>query len=172
LTAIDVMADQGTASRRLKDDSSHMSRLMGLLGACICAVLVNGTFGSRNHGSWVRRSTSFCADSTASTTVSMTYFRSLATSVDPEDTLIRNRVSLPALSTDDVTFVSDTMLCRRAAEGIRRSIYSADTGALASVELYRYGATRYLGDWPRRVGEFGATAVLDTTFHVVGLIAQ
>lgn len=149
-----------------------MRRFLRFGGVCICIALA-GAATDADHSSFHKReSGSLCADSTASTTVSLTFFRSLGTSTDPEDTLVRNRASLPSVTADDVTYVADTILCRRAAEGIRHAIYNADTGVLASVELYQYGATRYLGDWPVKLGEFGGTAVLDTTFHVVGGIAH
>jgi hypothetical protein len=113
-----------------------------------------------------------CVDSTAATRVDLEFFRKLAISTDSGDVSLRNVISLPIASARDVSFVRDTTLCRRAAQGIRHVLVGADTGALIPVELYRYGSTRYLGNWPRMLGEFGATVVFDTTFAIIGSVTR
>jgi hypothetical protein len=115
---------------------------------------------------------SLCRDSTAGTGTDLAYLNALATSTDPQYTLLRSRASLPSASSSDVSFVTDTTLCRRAAEGIRHVIYNADTGALQPLDLFRYGSTRYVGSWPTKIGEFSGLVVFDTSFAMVGGIAQ
>jgi hypothetical protein len=95
--------------------------------------------------------------------------RQWATTTDLNRRALRDSSGLFALSdTTTITLVSDTTLCRRASEALRRSQFGADTGQLDAVHLIQYGSTRYVASPLAPIGEWMAWSVFDTTFAILG----
>lgn len=148
-----------------------MSRVLSLLAAIALVGFADAPHAAGNESVAKHYFDSLCLDSTAGTGVDLTYFKTLASSTNPQDTLIRHGL-LPSVSSASVGFVRDTMLCRRTAESLRRLRFGTDTGVLVPLELFQYGSTRYLSSWPIHASEFRGVAVFDTTFTFLGLIMQ
>ena len=93
------------------------------------------------------------------------------TSTAAADTLTRNILQLPAVTPATIVYVSDSTLCRRAAESIRRYENGADTGALATLYLISWGPLRMLGSG-QASGEWNGWYVFDSSFAVISVVAQ
>jgi len=77
----------------------------------------------------------------------------------------RQSLGLPSISVSQLTLVNDTTVCRRAVTAYN-SILSDDLlPASPSVNVIRYGSTRYIiGDPAHVIGEWKHETVVDTSF--------
>jgi hypothetical protein len=105
----------------------------------------------------------------------LSYIQRVVTATDSQTVALRTRVRLPSVSASQVTLLSsstDGPTCRLARNAYAKLIAS-DTIATASVDVVKVGSTNFVvADRKPHAGEFSIDAVMDTTFKVVGQIAD
>lgn len=148
-----------------------MRRITVVFGLASCVALLGATRTGRAvpaphmPGTWC-----YAYDGAAQAQVA--WLRSIAIATAPRDTTFRGELRLMPVDPTAVAFVADSVACRRAAEGLRRAEFGADTGTLALISLIRYGSTRYVGASQRSMTEWQGWVVFDTSFAPLASVAH
>lgn len=94
------------------------------------------------------------------------YVTVLATSNDAVDVATRLEYGLPQVAASEIALVSDTALCRLAAEAYHRVAIHSNTGGIAPVHVIQYGSTRFVVlDPDTKRGEFALSVVFDSLWQ-------
>lgn len=150
-----------------------MNRLYPLIFLLSTAAIAGATPSVVRPGTAHTATSGWCTDSTAADGDNLIDLKALAVSTTPSDTLARTDASLPSVSAESIWILSDTTLCRRAAESRRYARNHADTGALLPINVVHWGSSRYLsGDLPNSKSEWNGWLVFDTSFAIVGILPR
>lgn len=99
--------------------------------------------------------------------------RSYVSSSDTRTARLRAGAGLLQDSADSVYVVTDETICRRGAVAIALLKGRSDTINVYPVLTIKAGTLRYLlDDGNMKGGEFMGTFVADTSFHILGMIAN
>jgi hypothetical protein len=87
------------------------------------------------------------------------------TATDKLQTAWRQSLGLPVIAVSQITLVSDSTVCRRGVTAFNSILADDSLAPSVSVNVVRYGSTRYIiGDPAHVVGEWKHEPVVDTAF--------
>jgi hypothetical protein len=103
----------------------------------------------------------------------ISWVQGVVTATDSGTTALRNRLHLLATTSDSVTLISDSTVCRRA-RAVYAGLVGSDTTRTPVVYTIKVGALRYfVGDRKLYGGrQIDFSAVTDTSFVVLGVAAN
>lgn len=109
--------------------------------------------------------TSPCLPPTDASAGMLVRYQFVDTTTDKLQITWRQSLGLPAIAVSQITLVNDTTVCRRAVTAYNSILMDDRLAASTSVNLIRYGSTRYIiGDPMHIVGEWKHETVVDTSF--------
>ena len=120
-------------------------------------------------GAWAgrgsRADTSPCLSPSDFSTRMLAQYQFVDSATDQGQITWRQSLGLPSIPVSQITLVNDTTVCRRAVIAFNSILADDRLPPSASVNVIRYGSTRYIiGDPAHVVGEWRHEPIVDTIF--------